>query len=205
MAGFFRGKVTITESLITKEIFVDKITAAKGLIGGAKLFQIDHPLDPAGKFLSHASVESPEMKNIYDGIITLDADGAGWVTLPEWFQALNKEFRYQLTCIGGFASVYVAQEIANNRFRIAGGQPGLMVSWQVTGVRRDAYAKAHPLRVEQEKSPAEKGKFLNPVELGFPESAGIHYYRDGIAKLDPTAWEGVPEATEGPSKLVVAR
>jgi hypothetical protein len=183
MAGFFRGKVTITESLLAKEIFVEKITAAKGLIGGAKLFQIDHPLDPAGKFLNHASVESPEMKDLYDGLVALDAEGTAWVTLPDWFQVLNKDFRYQLTCVGGFASVYIAQEITNNRFRIAGGRPGLKVSWQVTGLRQDAYANAHPLKVEVEKSASERGKYLNPVELGFPESAGLHYQPDAVARL----------------------
>jgi hypothetical protein len=42
---------------------------------GTKDFKIDHPLDPANKFLYHASVESTEMMNIYTGNVT--ADGAG--------------------------------------------------------------------------------------------------------------------------------
>ena len=84
-------------------------------------FKIDHPLDPANKYLYHSFVELPDMKNIYDGVATLDANGAAVVTLPDWFEALNEEFRYQLTCIGGYAPVYIAQEIKDNQFTIAGG------------------------------------------------------------------------------------
>ncbi len=36
-------------------------------------------------------------------------------------------------------------------FRIAGGAPGGDVCWQLTGVRRDAYAKANPLAVDAPK------------------------------------------------------
>jgi hypothetical protein len=50
-----------------------------------------------------------------------------------------KDFRYQLTCIGGSALVYISEEIKNNRFAIAGGKQGLKVSWQVTGIRKDPY------------------------------------------------------------------
>lgn len=175
LAGFFRGKVTITDRLLVTRIDAEQMYAAKGLIGGlGKMFQIDHPLEPAEKYLWHASVESDDRKNMYDGVVTLDAKGTGWITLPDWFQALNKDFRYQLTCIGGYAPVYIAQEIKNNRFQIAGGKSGLKVSWQVTGVRQDALAKATPFKVEEEKSAADRGKYLNPVEMGFPASLGIH-------------------------------
>lgn len=169
IAGFFRGRVTVTEHILTKVIFADKIT------GAAKLFRIDHPQYPAEKYLSHTSVESDEMANVYSGNVTLDARGAAWVRLPDWFEALNTDFRYQLTCIGGFAPVYVAREITGHRFQIAGGRAGMKVSWQVTGVRHDAYAKAHPLRVEQDKPAAERGRYLHPVDFGFPESRGIGY------------------------------
>jgi hypothetical protein len=169
IAGFFRGKVTITESLLINEINVKK------LFGAAKLFRIDHPVEPATKYLSHASVESNEMTNFYSGNVVLDSDGAAWVELSHWFEALNGNFRYQLTCIGQFASVYIAQEIEHGRFRIAGGKPGLKVSWQVAAIRKDAYAKAHPLHVEEEKAPQDRGRYLNPVELGLAASQGIGY------------------------------
>ena len=62
----------------------------------------------------------------------MDAAGEAWIEMPEWFDALNRDFRYQLTCIGGFAPVYIAEEIeetAGNQFKIAGGYSGLKVSW----------------------------------------------------------------------------
>ncbi len=133
-------------------------------------FRIDHPLDPENKYLNHSFVESPDMMNIYNGNVTLDADGEAWVELPDWFEALNQDFRYQLTCIGGFAPVYVAQEIQDNRFQIAGGTSGIKVSWQVTGIRHDPYAEAHRIPVEEEKPPEEQGTYLHPVEYGKPET-----------------------------------
>lgn len=118
-------------------------------------FRIDDPLDPVHKYLQHSFVESPDMKNIYDGVVTLDRRGRAEVMLPNYFEALNQDFRYQLTSIGRPASVYVAREIQGNTFVIAGGRPGMRVSWQVTGIRHDAYANTHRIKVEEEKPAAE--------------------------------------------------
>ena len=88
-------------------------------------FKIDHPLDPANKYLSHSFVESPDMKNIYDGVATLNASGEAVVELPEWFEALNKDFRYQLTAVGAPGpNLHIAKKISGNRFTIAGGASG---------------------------------------------------------------------------------
>jgi len=125
-------------------------------------FKIDHPLDPENKYLSHSFVESPDMMNIYNGIVVLDKAGTATVKLPDYFEALNQDFRYQLTCIGRSAGVYVAEEIKSNSFSIAGGKPGLKVSWQVTGVRHDAYANKHRIVVEEEKPADQRGHLLNP-------------------------------------------
>ena len=143
---------------------------------GAKHFEIDDPLDPANEYLYHTSVESPDMMNIYNGTTVLDSNGEAEIQLPDWFEALNRDFRYQLSCIGGFAPVYVAREIENNTFRIAGGTSGLKVSWQVTGIRRDAYAEAHPSPVEVAKPAAERGHYLHPELFGAsPDQAiGAH-------------------------------
>jgi len=125
--------------------------------------RIDHPLDPVNKYLVHSAVESPEMKTNYDGVAVLDETGEAWVELPEYCEGLNTGFRYQLTAIGAPApNLHIAEKIHNNRFRIAGGISGLEVSWQVTGIRRDAYAKAHPLVVEEVKPEARKGLSLHP-------------------------------------------
>jgi hypothetical protein len=151
-AAFFQGNIAVAGNV------------AK--LGGS--FKIDHPLDPANKFLSHSFVESPDMKNIYDGVATLDADGVALVEMPTWFSALNRDFRYQLTCIGGFAPVYISEEMAENHFKIGGGRAGMKVSWQVTGIRHDAWADAHRIPVEEAKPERERGYYLAPELFGAP-------------------------------------
>jgi hypothetical protein len=171
-AGFFNGDVSV-QGTLTKS---------------AGSFRIDHPLDPANKYLSHSFVESPDMKNIYDGVVVLDGSGRAVVELPEWFEALNRDFRYQLTCIGAFAPVYVAEKISGNRFTIAGGEPGMEVSWLVTGIRHDPYAEAHRIPVEEAKPSREVGKYSNPELYGAPASAGVwHDVNAAAERLAGTA------------------
>ena len=142
-AGQFNGNVKITGNLTVTG------TVSKG--GGS--FRIDHPLDPEHKYLYHSFVESPDMMNIYNGVATLSRHGDAVVNLPDWFDALNRDFRYQLTCIGGFAPVYIAGEVSGNQFKIGGGRPGMKVSWQVTGIRKDTFANEHRIPVEEDKEP----------------------------------------------------
>ena len=159
-AAYLSGNVTVT-GVLTK---------------GGGSFKIDHPLDPENKYLYHSFVESPDMKNVYDGVVTLDAQGEAWIDLPDWFDSLNRDFRYQLTAIGAPApGLFIAEEISYNRFKISGGSPGQKVSWQVTGIRQDNFANAHRVPVEEEKTGDERGKYLHPVEHGAPESMGIGY------------------------------
>jgi hypothetical protein len=153
-AGDFLGNVTITGNL--------------SKAGGS--FKIDHPLDPANKYLYHSFVESPDMMNIYNGNAKLDSTGEAVIELPAWFGAVNKDFRYLLTPIGAPGpGLYVAEEIADNHFKIAGGGPGMRVSWQVTGIRQDAWANAHRIPVEEIKSDQERGYYLHPELFGQPE------------------------------------
>jgi len=152
--------------------------ACTGAISGAaKNFKIDHPLDPDNKYLVHASVESSEMMNIYAGNIVTDARGEAMVSLPEWFEALNTDFRYQLTVVGQFAQAIVAREIENHQFQIKTSVPNVKVSWQVTGVRQDAYSKAHPLVVEQEKDEQLHGYYIHPELYGAPVEKQIELAR----------------------------
>src|SRR5918997_6839087 len=141
LAAYLDGNVTITGNL-------EKA-------GGS--FKIDHPLDPANKYLCHSFVESPDMKNVYDGVVVLDRKGKAEIELPDWYGALNKDFRYQLTAIGAPGpNLYIAEEISeantknssktssnknnnNSHFKIAGGTSGMKVSWQVTGIRKDPW------------------------------------------------------------------
>ena len=164
--------VILQESLNDQVAFFDfsgDLTLNGTLTAAAKNFKIDHPLDPKNKYLSHTSVESSEMMNIYTGNAILDNSGEVVVSLPKWFEALNTDVRYQLTAIGAPApNLHIAQEVAHHQFRIAGGAPGMKVSWQVTGVRHDAYSMAHPLVVEARKPEKERGRYLHPDAYGKP-------------------------------------
>jgi trimeric autotransporter adhesin len=136
-------------------------------------FKIDHPLDPANKYLYHSFVESPDMMNIYNGNVTTDARGHAVVQLPEWFETLNRDFRYQLTVIGQFAQAIVASEVSKHQFTIKTDKPNVRVSWQVTGIRQDAWANAHRIPVEASKAPAEQGFYLHPELFGAPAEKSI--------------------------------
>ena len=151
-------------------------------------FKIDHPQDPKNKYLSHSFVESPDMMNVYNGNVTLDANGAAWVELPDYFEALNIDYRYQLTSIGAPGpNLYIAAEIADNRFQISGGEPGAKVSWQVTGIRNDPYAQANRIQVEEDKPDAERGTLRHPEVYGEPIEMGLDYQIGPQAVQQPEA------------------
>ena len=160
-AGFFDGDVLIVGTLT----------------GGSPVLRMDDPLDPANKYLSHSAVESEDMMNIYNGIVVLDSNGEAVVQMPNWFSALNREFRYQLTCIGGFAPVYIAEELADNQFKVGGGRAAMKVSWQITGIRQDAWTNAHRIPVEEEKNDRERGFYLHPELYGQPDEKQIEWAR----------------------------
>jgi len=161
-AGWFNGNVEVDGNL------------SKG--GGS--FKIDHPLDPANKYLYHSFVESPDMMNIYNGVATLDANGEAVIPMPEWFGVLNRDFRYQLTPIGAPGpNLYIAEEFVHGHFKIAGGKPGSKVSWQITGIRQDAWANAHRIPVEEEKEARLKGFYIHPELYGAPPEKQIEWAR----------------------------
>jgi trimeric autotransporter adhesin len=143
------------------------------LTKGSGSFKIDDPLDPANKYLSHSFVESPDMMNVYNGNIVTDRRGMATVILPDYFEALNRDFRYQLTVIGQFAQAIVASKVAKNRFVIRTSRPGVEVSWQVTGIRQDAFANADRIPVEEDKPASERGYYLHPEAFGQPASKGV--------------------------------
>ena len=197
-AAYLGGNVVITGNL------------QKG--GGS--FKIDHPLDPANKYLHHSFVESPDMKNVYDGMVALDNKGEAEIELPDWFGALNKDFRYQLTAIGAPGpNLYIAEEISDtstttnyssdssssnqnnnnnsndsSNFKIAGGTSGMKVSWQVTGIRKDPWANANRIRVEEDKPAKERGYYIYPDLYGQPEEKGISQ----LLFPEEEKWQEVP-------------
>jgi hypothetical protein len=124
-------------------------------------FTIDHPVDPYNKILNHYFVEGPEMRNLYDGEVILDASGRATVHLPDYFSTLNRKPRIQLTGVGT-SDVYVAEDIKGNTF-VIGGKPGTKVYWQVTGERQDVSAEAirRMMPVEQPKTGALAGRMLD--------------------------------------------
>jgi hypothetical protein len=161
-AGRFTGDVSVSGTL--------------SKAGGS--FKIDHPLDPENRYLYHSFVESPDMMNVYNGNVTTDENGEAVVELPAYFEALNKDFRYQLTAIGTFAQAIVAQKIKGNRFVIKTSVPQVEVSWQVTGIRQDGWANKHRIPVEEEKPERERGFYLHPEAFAQPEERGLEWARN---------------------------
>lgn len=164
-AGYFSGKVHVAGTLSKT----------------AGTFKIDHPQDPANKYLVHSFVESPDMMNIYNGNIVTDANGKSIVTLPSYFEAENISFKYQLTVIGQFAQAIVSKEVANNQFEIMTDKPNVKVSWQVTGVRNDVFAQQNRYVDVVEKEEENKGYYVYPQGYGMPLSKGI--YSKGIEEV----------------------
>jgi len=163
-AGYFAGNVNVTGTL------------SKG--GGA--FRIDHPLDPLNRYLQHSFVESPDMMNVYNGNVVTDERGYATVTLPDWFEALNGDFRYQLTVIdeadgNDFAQAKVVRGIAGNAFTLRTSVPRTQVSWQVTGIRHDPFAEENRILVEVDKPAEQRGKYVHPTAYGLPVEEGIDY------------------------------
>ena len=156
-AGLFVGRVRVTGHLQKA--------------GGG--FTVDHPADPANKYLSHSFVESPEMLNVYSGTVTTNRAGVARVRLPAYFEELNRDFRYQLTVIGAFARAMVSEEIKDNQFAIRTDPGRVKVCWQVTGVRKDAWAEANRIPVEETKPKAERGRYLHP-ELFGKKAGAVH-------------------------------
>lgn len=183
-AGYFNGWTTCNGTL----------EVMGTLYKPAGSFRIDHPLDPENKFLQHSFVESPDMKNIYDGNVTTDANGDAVVTMPEWFSALNRDFRYQLTVIGQFAQAIVAKKLEGNSFSIRTDKPNVEVSWQLTGIRQDAYANAHRIEVEVDKKPQERGRYIDPLAFGKAPEKQLHYEITKAAEDDRIANEARSKA-----------
>ncbi|MFQ5453659.1 MAG: hypothetical protein ACE5D6_05680 [Candidatus Zixiibacteriota bacterium] len=167
-AGYFSGDITVT-GIINKS--------------GAS-FQIDHPLDPSNKYLYHSSVESPDMMNVYNGNIVTDLNGNAVVILPDYFEVLNKDFRYQLTVIGEFAQAIIADKISGNQFTIKTDIPNVEVSWQVTGIRKDKWAEDNRIQVEVDKSNDERGLYLHPKAYGLSEEMSVDYRHIRAIKRD---------------------
>jgi hypothetical protein len=185
-AMFADGPISVTGASYLNQLFVDGNTTSyiSGSlhitgdlsVNGSKDFRIDHPLDPANKTLTHSCIESNERLLMYSGTVVTDGNGDATIGLPSYFEALNINYRYQLTVVGEeFAQARVSRKINNNRFSIKTDKPNIEICWEVTGDRNDAYSKAHPLVVEEEKKPEDRGKYYSPELFGQPKEMRIGY------------------------------
>ncbi|MBI5020826.1 MAG: hypothetical protein HZB59_05265 [Ignavibacteriales bacterium] len=179
-AGYFAGRVHVSGTLSKS----------------AGSFKIDHPIDPENKYLSHSFVESPDMMNIYNGNIVTDATGKAVVSLPEYFEALNMDYRYQLTAIGSFAQAIISKKVQNNQFEIATSLPNVEVSWQVTGIRNDAYAKKNRIPNVEDKESVNRGKYLNPESFNLPATRGIDFAGQTDGSVSQTQTTSIPQQTQ---------
>jgi hypothetical protein len=166
------------------------VTGTLSKAGGT--FKIDHPLDPANKYLYHSFVESPDMMNIYNGVVTTDVEGYAVVTMPDYFEALNMDFRYQLTVIDeatpDIFTVRVSQKMKGNTFVIKTFPGNLEVSWQVTGVRNDAWAKANRVKPEVDKG-SNRGTYIHPELFGKSPRAAEGYNLEQQPRPAPVSYE----------------
>lgn len=158
---------------------------------GTKSFRIDHPSDPANKYLLHYSAESDEVINFYSGKVTLDGASEAIVDLPAYFALINKDPRYTLTAIGAaMPNLHVALEIDETSlalgeraepgqaappcwFKIAGGVPHAKVSWRVDAVRNDRWMRTHGAPVEIDKQGEERGTYQHPELFGQSAELGM--------------------------------
>lgn len=165
--GYFNGDVNVGGTVVKS---ADEV-------------KIDHPLDPKNKFLSHSTISSDQMTNIYHGNVILNSDGSAVVDLPEWFESINSDFRYQLTAIGAPGpNLYISKKISGNSFGISGGSANMEVSWMVTAIRNDKYAQKHRIQLEKDKNMDEKGYYLHPEAYDMSEEMGIEYQIDKMLK-----------------------
>jgi hypothetical protein len=163
-AGYFNGDVYVTGS-------INKAACS---------FVIDHPLDPENKILRHNCVESPEHLLIYRGKVMLDENGEGMVEMPVYFSAVaaEDEASIHLTSVGR-PFLTGAEWNADFSGFTAYGDPRREVFWEVLAERDDPVIRRIARPVEEEKGPdnkvCEKGRLLQPVAFGYPETMGQDY------------------------------
>ncbi len=146
---------------------------ATGRLGatGTKTFRIDHPLDPTNKWLLHYCAEGPEPLNVYSGVITTDAKGEASITLPDYFESINRDPRVQLTIedeSDDFVMAKVVGGVKDGSCRVRTTKPLVKVYWEIKAVRNDLWVRTHGAPVEEAKSERERGTYQHPEFYGLP-------------------------------------
>lgn len=153
---------------------------------------MDHPLMPENHYLNHFCTDGPEPYNAYSGNVVTDAQGYAVVQLPDYFESINRDFRYQLTVIDSsddFVLAKVVREIQNNRFVIRTSKPFIKVSWRFEAVRNDRWVQEYGYQTEQPKPDEHRGKYLHPELYGQPKEMGIRYRHEPEREVTPPAPE----------------
>jgi hypothetical protein len=151
---------------------------AQSFSQGFGTFTMDHPADPQFRILNQYAVGSSELLFEFTGTAFLDSSGRATVMLPDYFEAVCRNPRVQLTGVGT-SDVYVAEKVSGNRFAI-GGKPGTEVYWIVTGERKDQNAELARIftPVEQTKTGDLRGHSL--------DDDGLAGYWAGLERLGLT-------------------
>ncbi|MBS1723811.1 MAG: hypothetical protein JSS66_12765 [Armatimonadetes bacterium] len=152
-------------------VFSDGRTGATG----TKSFVIDHPLDPENRYLMHYSAEGPEPRNLYEGSVVTGADGFAWVTLPDYYESVNRDPLIQLTVYDAssdFVMAKVTKDVQNGRFQVRTSKGHVKVAWRVDAIRNDRWMQKMGSQAEPMKPKGLRGTYLQPELYGMPASRG---------------------------------
>jgi hypothetical protein len=119
-------------------------------------------------------------QNFYVGNVVTDSKGYAWVELPDYFEEINTNFKYQLTVVDGvntddFVMAKIALKIKEGRFLIRTNAPNIEVSWRVDADRNDLYVRNKRPKDVVEKQGIEKGTYQHPELYGMPKERGVNY------------------------------
>ena len=173
LISFSNGAAGIWLGALYAGLFYGDVKINGNLTASTKSFKIDHPLDPSNKYLNHSSVESPDMKNVYDGVVVLDDKGEAVVVLAPGLRPLTRIFAINLPPSVLLDQTCISQRKLRTSVLKLPGSSGMKVCWQVTGIRHDALAQANPLVIEQDKLANERDYYLHPEAHGYPAQKSI--------------------------------
>lgn len=155
---------------------------------GVKSFRIDHPADPTHKYLLHYSAEGPEPLNLYSGTIRTGQDGFATVTLPPYYESINKDARIQLTVedeSDDFVMVKVVRGVSKGQFTLRTNKPSTVVYWRVEATRNDRFVQQYGAPVEQDKLGGEYGRYQHPELYGYGPERGYRQAKQQVEKINP--------------------
>jgi hypothetical protein len=139
---------------------------------GESLTDVESGLLP----LARSTASSLHSWGVAGGLTVTAATGQPGVTVApgaalDAVEALNEQFTYHLTVLGEIGAATITQPVQENGFRIRSDRPGAEVCWLLLGVRRDPWATAHRIQVEEDKEDHARGRDLHPdVRGGGPQA-----------------------------------